>query len=214
MEVPDCPSLKIASSSVQGEMRPIMISRNLLFLKVLSIGTFVAHALDASQNMKRIMVPTDFSEGSFEALKYAIKLMQNQELNLLIVHVIEPLPHGIGRWYEPTKLLERYAEEAATELERFEKRAKGALYPRCRSELHFGVIQEVIRQVARKNHIDLVVTSMGETAHLLHLLIGSTALKILRCSPCPVLRVCAADDPKLEALQDNHELSPELVQHL
>ena len=163
--------------------------------------------------MKRIMVPTDFSEGSFEALKYAIKLMQNQELELLIVHVIEPLPHGIGRWYEPTKLVERYAEEAASELERFERRAK-ALYPRCHSELHFGVIQDVIRQVVKKNHIDLVVMSMSETTHLLDLLIRSTALKILRCSPCPVLRVCAADDPKLEALQDNHELSPELVQHL
>jgi nucleotide-binding universal stress UspA family protein len=163
--------------------------------------------------MKRIMVPTDFSERSFETLRYVRELMQNHEPELLIVHVVEPLPQGIGRWYEPTKLLELHAETAASELKRFEKQAKD-LFPKCRSELHFGVVQDVIRQVARKNHIDLIVISMAETTHLLDFLIGSTAEKILRCAPCPVLRASAVDESKRDAIQHDHRPSPQLSQHL
>ena len=88
--------------------------------------------------IERILVPTDFSEHSLAALKYAIELTREYGPEVLLVHVVEPLPYGIARWSEPTKLLESYAETASSELERFEKEAT-QLYLKCRSELHFGV---------------------------------------------------------------------------
>jgi nucleotide-binding universal stress UspA family protein len=154
--------------------------------------------------MKRIMVPTDFSERSFEALKYAIELMRDHEPEVVLVHVVEPLPYGIARWSEPTKLLERYAETASNELERFEKQAR-ELYPKCRSELHFGVVHEVIGQLMRKIQVDLIVMSMRGETHLLDLLIGGKAEKILRCSPCPVLRIHTGGDPKPETIRHSDE---------
>ena len=57
--------------------------------------------------IERILVPTDFSEHSLAALKYAIELAREHESEVVLVHVVEPLPYGIARWYEPTKLLER-----------------------------------------------------------------------------------------------------------
>ena len=67
---------------------------------------------------------------------------------MILVHVVEPLPYGVGRWYEPTKLLEDYGEIASGELQRFEKAKQ--LYPKCRSELHFGVVHEVIGELVSK----------------------------------------------------------------
>ena len=77
--------------------------------------------------IERILVPVDFSEHSLAALKYALELAREHESEVVLVHVVEPLPYGVGRWYEPTKLLEQYGEAASGELERFEKQAR-ALY--------------------------------------------------------------------------------------
>ena len=138
--------------------------------------------------IERILVPTDFSEHSLTALKYAIELAREHESEVLLVHVVEPLPYGVGRWYEPTKLLEDYGETASGELTRFEKEAT-QLYPKCRSELHFGVVHEVIGELVSKLKVDLIVMSMRGQTHLLDLLIGGTAEKLLRYAPCPVLRI-------------------------
>jgi len=138
--------------------------------------------------IERILVPTDFSEHSLAALKYAIELAREHESEVVLVHVVEPLPYGVGRWYEPTKLLEHYGETASGELERFEKEAT-QLYPKCRSELHFGVVHEVIGELVIKLKVDLIVMSMRGQTHLLDLLIGGIAEKLLRYAPCPVLRI-------------------------
>jgi nucleotide-binding universal stress UspA family protein len=141
--------------------------------------------------IERILVPTDFSDHSLAALKYAIELAREHDSEVILVHVVEPLPYGVGRWYEPTKLLEDYGEIASGELERFEKEAK-QLYPNCRSELHYGVVHEVIGELVSKLKVDLIVISMRGQTHLLDLLIGDVAEKLLRYAPCPVLRIRTA----------------------
>jgi nucleotide-binding universal stress UspA family protein len=147
--------------------------------------------------IERIMVPTDFSRHSLVALKYAIELAREHESEVMLVHVVEELPYGSGRWSEPTKLLEHYAETAKCELERFEKEAT-QLYPKCRSELHFGVVHKVIGELVSKLGVDLVVISIRGQTHLLDLLIGGTAEKILRYVQCPVLRIRTVGEPKLK----------------
>lgn len=136
----------------------------------------------------RILVPVDFSAHSLTALKYAIELAREHESEVVVVHIVEPLPYGSARWDEPTKLLEQYGEVALRELERFEKEAT-QVYPKCRTELHFGVVHEVIGELVSKLKVDLIVMSMRGKTHLLDLLIGGTAEKILRHAPCPVLRI-------------------------
>jgi universal stress protein A len=164
-----------------------------------AVGTSVFHKLDHfsfwGRRMKRIMVPTDFSEHSLEALRYAVELAREQQAEVVLVHVVEPLPIGIARWYEPTKLLESYAETASRQLGRFVNLAT-QLYPKCRSELHFGTLHDVIGELVVKLEVDLIVMSMCGQTHLLDLLGGSTAEKILRHAPCPVLRVRTDHDVK------------------
>ncbi len=141
--------------------------------------------------IERILVPTDFSDHSLAALKYAIELAREHDSEVILVHVVEPLPYGVGRWYEPTKLIEDYGEIASGELQRFEKEAK-QLYTKCRSELHYGVVYEVIGELVIKLKVDLIVISMRGQTHLLDLLIGDVAEKLLRYAPCPVLRIRTA----------------------
>lgn len=138
--------------------------------------------------LERILVPVDFSDRSLITVKYAIELAREHESEVVLVHVVAPLPRGAARWSDTTKLLEHHGEKASKELERFEKEAIH-LYPKCRSELHFGVVHEVIGEVVRGLNVDLVVISMRGQTPLLDLLIGGTAYELLRRAPCPVLRL-------------------------
>ena len=83
----------------------------------------------------------------------------------MLVHVVEPLPYGVGRWSDSTQLLEHSAKDGRIRLERFMDRAQ-RLYPNCTSELHFGIVPEVISQLARKLNIDLIVVAARSQAGL------------------------------------------------
>ena len=138
--------------------------------------------------MERILVPVDFSEYSLAALKCALELAREFESEVVLVHVVEPLPRGAASWSDPASLLEHHGEKASKELKRFEKEAT-QLYPKCRSELYFGVVHQVVAELVSKLKADLLVISMRGQTSLLDLLIGGTADPLLRHAPCPVLRI-------------------------
>jgi len=108
----------------------------------------------------------------------------------VLIHVVEPLPYRSARWDEPTRLLDHHLKVASAKMEELEREV---MHPqdKCRRELHFGVVHEVISERASKLKVDLIIISMPVRTHLLDLLIGSTANKILRYVPTPVLRLRA-----------------------
>jgi nucleotide-binding universal stress UspA family protein len=138
--------------------------------------------------IEKILVPTDFSAHSRAAVQYAVELAREHEAEVVLIHVVEPLPYRSARWDEPTKLLEYHLEVASAKMEQLERELTH-LYHKCRRELHFGVVHEVIGEQASKLKVDLIIMSMPVRTHLLDLLIGSTANKILRYVPTPVLRL-------------------------
>jgi universal stress protein A len=141
--------------------------------------------------INRILVPTDFSQESIEALKRAIDHGREHDSEIVLVHVIEPLPYAFGRWSDPTELLERSAEHGRDCLERFTQMARD-LYPKCRGELHFGVCHEVISLVAEKLGVDLIVVATRSRPGFLGKILGGLAERLVRHAHCPVLtlQVC------------------------
>lgn len=138
--------------------------------------------------IRRIMVPTDFSEQSRKAIKYAVELALEIGSEVVLVHVIAPLPSGSERWADVKTLLDHHNKAAIEKLELVQKESS-LFYPKCRSEIHYGVVHEVIKQLVSKLDIDLIVMSMRERTKLLDLLIGRTSEKICRRAQCPVLRI-------------------------
>jgi universal stress protein A len=142
--------------------------------------------------IERIMVPLDFSEHSRQATEYATELAREHEADVILVHVVAPLPYGTARFSDPTKMLARRAEIASVDLEHTSNEVQQR-YPKCRSELHFGVVHEVIAELVAKLGIDLVVISTRKRNHPFDTLIGGgTAEKLLRYLPCAVLRTPTA----------------------
>jgi nucleotide-binding universal stress UspA family protein len=139
--------------------------------------------------LRRILVGCDFSADSAHALEYGISLAQELEAELHLLHVIEPSAY---------RGLSQTATALAADLERsVEETVKGrlaSLVPReaeawcqVRTTCVPGSPHEEINKYARSHEIDLIV--VGARGHSLvdTLLLGSTADRVVRRGPCPVL---------------------------
>ena len=160
--------------------------------------------------IRNVLVPIDFSATSLEAIEWALPLIKRFGADLHLVHVFEldyPLSSMVAMplivpELEVGKRVRRHLKDVAT---------KYSIELR-RENIHAlrGRPFEEICRLARERGIDLIVTSTRGNTGLKHLALGSTAERVVRYSPCPVLVVRPVDRKKKaggNGRMTKHELS-------
>jgi len=141
-------------------------------------------------NLKRILVPSDFSECSDAAVRYGVELARKFGATLHLLHVVQdpatqpwaaegfavPLLEAVDQWQKDAKL------RLDTSIP-FEDRANAVVS--CTIASPFP---EILRY-AIDNGIDLIVMGTHGRCGVSHMLLGSIAEKVVRRAPCPVLTV-------------------------
>ena len=143
------------------------------------------------RSIQRILVPTDFSDPSNEALATAMAFATAFGGKLDLVHValavsyvlpppldLAPLP------FDMTKSLEQATVGLASEEARV--RAAGLA---CETATLFGRPDTEIVTRATATKADLIVMGTHGRSGLAHALMGSVAERVVRHSPCPILIV-------------------------
>ncbi len=164
----------------------------------------------AAMPVRRILVPIDFSPPSLKALDRALDYFGPHRAQITLVHVIEPMSYAVPRFIpEPTLLLEEQRKIAARELGRVQARLARRRI-RVRAEIHFGIVHQVIIDVARRNRADLIVISTHGRTGLAHLVMGSVAERVVRGASCPVLtvRTFPAPSPRRSVRQKKRTKPP------
>jgi len=141
-------------------------------------------------NIKKILVTTDFSEFSHYAFRYAITLAEKFDAELNIVHVIQPTitPSDFAWATPPPNLSGEHDELVKQSLNRLVNK----LIPdtiRSRIILTHGSPAREIIETGRNEKVDMILMSTHGLGGLSHVLFGSTAEKVVRKSPCPVLTI-------------------------
>jgi nucleotide-binding universal stress UspA family protein len=141
--------------------------------------------------IKSILFPTDFSEGSAQALKYAVDMAKKYGSKLHVLHVIYDIAKASG-WYVPhvsvDQMYKDINEGARKELESFGVEELSGLKDLDRS-VSMGVPHEEIINFANKNKVDLIIMGTQGRKGIDRILFGSTAAQVVRYAPCPVLTV-------------------------
>jgi nucleotide-binding universal stress UspA family protein len=142
-------------------------------------------------NLKRILVPTDFSESARHALLYGTSFAREYEGELLLLHVVENLTVGYASDLFPVPMAEVFDEisgYAKAELAKLgaEVRQKGIA---VRELVVQGKPSAEIVRVAREETADMIVLGTHGKGMLDKALFGSTAERVIRRAPCPVLTV-------------------------
>jgi nucleotide-binding universal stress UspA family protein len=142
-------------------------------------------------DIKSILYPTDFSEGSSYALKYAVDLAKRYGAKLYLFNVIYDMAKGAG-WYVPhvsmDELYKDIAKGAQKELDRFGNEEVRELKNVERVAVT-GVPHDEIIKFVEKNKIDLIIIGSHGKKGMDRILFGSTAAHVVRFAPCPVLTV-------------------------
>ncbi|OGW39255.1 MAG: hypothetical protein A2Y97_00980 [Nitrospirae bacterium RBG_13_39_12] len=141
--------------------------------------------------IKSILFPTDFSEGSSNALNYAVDLSKRYGAKLHIVHVVHTI-YNVTGWYVPhTSLDEVYKDLEKSAQKELESYASEELrgFKDIERKVLTGIPHEVIVQFVKDNKIDLIVMGSHSRKGIDRVLFGSTASQVVRFAPCPVLTV-------------------------
>ena len=141
-------------------------------------------------DIKTILYPTDFSDYAKHAQRYAIELARKFDSKVVILHVASIPAYPVA--YEIAVDIKALDEEIQT--------AAGKRLDQIRDEfaaediqvetqLAIGQAFAEIVVAARNSDADLVVLATHGLGPVKHMLMGSTAEKVVRKAPCPVLTV-------------------------
>ena len=139
--------------------------------------------------IKKILVPIDFSNYSKNALRYAVNFAKKFNSKIYLVYVVEPVIYpsdfSMGQVTFPVADIEMN-DRAKDELDNLAKSEIG-------SEIEVETIIKTgkpfveINETASELDIDLIIIATHGHTGMEHLLFGSTAEKVVRKAPCPVL---------------------------
>jgi nucleotide-binding universal stress UspA family protein len=135
--------------------------------------------------LRKILVPTDFSKCSQAAFEYGLQLARDFDAELRLVYVINPHAYPFGDKYaalDPAQLMRETEDAAQKTMRSMAARAKARNAVRV---LHGSPAMEICN--AANEDIDLLVISTHGRTGLAHILIGSVAEHVVRYAHCPVL---------------------------
>lgn len=136
----------------------------------------------------RVLWATDGSSESREGEAYACLLAQLWGAELIALSVLE-FPPGMNRKYPVNEIyLAELLKHATSHL----TDAKGRIVAKgipVRTQVATGIPSEEILAVAQAERADLLVLGTRGKTGLAHVMLGSTAERVIRTAPCPVLAV-------------------------
>jgi len=141
-------------------------------------------------HLKRILVPTDFSETSKKAVQYALRFAEQFGCEIALLYVVEPATTMIGAPLPVEPCTEKdelsVAEKDLAALAA-ESHTNGA--HSVTSFVRIGHAPNEITKAAKDLDVDLIIIATHGYTSWRHLCIGSTAERVVRTAACPVLVV-------------------------
>ena len=139
--------------------------------------------------ISKVLVPIDFSDYSKSALKYAVSFVKHFKAKLILVYVVEPVIYppdfSMGQIAIPSVDLDidKRAFEELNKLAELEIPSEIQVLSVVKTGKPFIEIIET----AGEQDADLIIIATHGHTGMEHILFGSTAEKVIRKAPCPVL---------------------------
>ncbi|WP_308992874.1 universal stress protein [Mariniflexile litorale] len=145
--------------------------------------------------MKKILLPTDFSDNSWNAIKYALQLYKNEKCNFTLLHTYTPVVYQVEYMQSSSAQLQvmNVVKETA-------KKKLSEIQQKINSEfsnskhifskiLSFNTLTSEIEELYQGNAMDIIVMGTKGATGLKEVLFGSNTVHILKRAKCPVLAV-------------------------
>ena len=145
--------------------------------------------------MKNILLPTDFSENSWNAIKYALQLFKNETCNFYLINTYTPAVYHVEYVVEESEqfgTIDRVKEKAVKQLNEIKTRIKKEFKnPKhsIKSSAAFNTLVSEIKNIVENKHIDYVVMGTKGATGLKEILFGSNTVQVFKNIKCPILAI-------------------------
>ncbi|MCP3931444.1 MAG: universal stress protein [Bacteroidetes bacterium] len=137
--------------------------------------------------IKKILVPTDFSENAENALQYALQLAFHFESNIQILNTYKLIQRA-GSFLVIEKLYRSEAKrDMITLLKKTKRKAEGTI--KLEGKIKKGETVSTIVKTAKKEGVDMIVMGTQGASGLKEVFVGSTTGGIISKSKTPVLAI-------------------------
>ena len=135
--------------------------------------------------MKNILVATDFSDSSQEALRFAQCIARAFDATIHLLHVVPSAdPFWSGAGVDWNTVQDRWMKDAERHLEELD------VEPVSQTRVtRVGEPYVEILDYAKQHEIELIVLGTHGRGPVGEMLLGSVADRVIRTAPCPVLTV-------------------------
>ncbi len=145
--------------------------------------------------MYKLLIPTDFSQNAWNAIRYGMELFKYETCEIFIMHAYADEVFQLDPFMEPHQLKEvqkRILRQVNSELASIEKQLK-SLSPNPRHKIlsiaEFGSLIDEANDLVELENIDLIIMGTRGKAGDKKLTFGSNTLQVMKYVKCPVLAV-------------------------
>ena len=158
--------------------------------KTLAANDARIEAVEPALRFKKILAPVDFSPASQNGLKHALRFAQSFGAELTLLHVLEPTPAAnFVAIPGAVPFPETDFSKAEKDLRSLAASVRHDGTEKPRWKVRAGLPSHEIVEAAKEGDIDLIVIATHGYTGWKHFCIGSTAERVVRAAPCPVLVV-------------------------
>lgn len=145
--------------------------------------------------MKKIILPTDFSENAYNAIKYAVTLFKDMEATFYLLNIYTPAIYqaeyvihspgqiGLGDIYHENS--QAQLEESKAKIEKEFKNPKHTFIVHTA----FNTLVDEIRNTIKNEDADLVVMGTQGVTGAKEILFGTHTVHVIKKATCPVIAV-------------------------
>lgn len=145
--------------------------------------------------MRKVLIPSDFSENAFNALKYACQVFKYEKIEFLIMHT-----YADEVYEQDIKSQQSFLEELKeTTLRYSEEQLKKVLHDiklyspnpkhKYKTEAAFGSLVDEVNEWVNQENMDVVVMGTRGKTNNRTITFGSNTLQVLKYVHCPVMAI-------------------------
>ncbi len=143
--------------------------------------------------MKKILLPTDFSDNAWNAIKYAVQLYKDEKCNFILLNTYTPIIYQVEHLQASSpqlQVLEIVKETSNKKLKELIQTLKKAFNNSNHTFTQisaFNTLTAEIDQLFEGNTMDLIVMGTKGATGLKEVLFGSHTVHVLKNTKCPVI---------------------------
>jgi len=145
--------------------------------------------------MKNILLPTDFSANSLNAINYALELFKNSEIDFFVLNVQKVSGYTTSELMTSnpsSSVYEGVLEDNKLKIENLVKKLtleNASEKFNFKALLDYDVLTDSVRQAVKLHEIDLIIMGTNGATGAKEVIFGSNTLKVIRNVDCPLLVV-------------------------